>query len=224
MSSGLAWKEWGQSMIASDETRLIWKRDPVRYSLDRPLASPLGTVFNYSGGSTFGVSRMLELIDGRLIAEIARTDLFVPLDITNWRWGKGWNGYCLPNAGIGLRSRDMLKLGELMLAHGRCQGRQVVPAAWVDTVTAPLIKVQTTAFDLGDQGTIYGYFWWNGTVDIQGQRIRWYSTVGNGGQKIFVVASFELIVIMTGGEYGSLRMQIWETELLSEILGTVTPD
>jgi len=224
MSSGFSWKEWGQSMITSDETRLIWKRDPVRYSLDRPVTSLPGIVFNYSGGSTFIVSRMLELIDGRSIAEIAKSDLFEPLGITDWRWGKGWNGYYLPNAGIGLRSRDMLKIGELMLAHGSWQGRQVIPAAWVDEVTAPLIRVQTTAFDLDEQGTSYGYFWWNGTVDIQGQRTRWYSTVGNGGQKIFVVPSLELIVIMTGGEYGSLRMQIWETGLLREIIASVVSE
>lgn len=222
MSSGLAWKEWGHGFLTSDESRLVWKKDPVGYSLRRPLKDDPGTVFNYSGGSTFVVSRMLELIDGRSIAEIVRTDLFEPLGIVSWNWGKGWNGYYLPNAGIGLRSRDMLKIGELILAHGSWNGRQIIPAVWVDEMTSPLIRVQTDFFDLDEQGTMYGYFWWNGNIDLLGEKIHWYSTVGNGGQKIFIVPSLALIVIMTGGDYGSARMQIWETELLKRLLASVT--
>jgi CubicO group peptidase (beta-lactamase class C family) len=224
MSSGLAWKEWGRSMFTSDESRLVWKRDPVGFSLNRPLQSPSGTVFNYSGGSTFIVSRMLELIDGRSIAEIARMDLFDPLGITDWKWGKGWNGYYLPYAGIGLRSQDMLKIGELMLSRGYWQGRQIVPAPWVDEVTATLLKVQTNYFDIDDQGTMYGYFWWNGTVDWLGPHVRWYSTVGNGGQKIFVVPSLKLIVVMTAGEYGTPEIQTWQTGLLKKIIAAATTE
>jgi CubicO group peptidase (beta-lactamase class C family) len=221
MSSGLSWKEWGYGMFASDETPLTWESDPLKYSLDRPLVTKPGTVFNYSGGSTFIASRMIELIDGRPIEEITQTDLFEPLGITNWKWGKGWNGYYLPNSGIGLRSQDMLKIGELMLAHGNWRGQQIVPANWVDEVTSPILKVQTNYFDLDDQGTAYGYFWWNGTISWLGEDIHWFSTVGNGGQKIFVAPKLELIVVMTAGDYGNPDIQIWETELLKKILASI---
>ena len=222
MSSGLAWKEWGEGLLTSDETRLFSDKDPVGYALNRRLEYPPGTHFNYSEGSTFIASRMLELIDGRPITEIVRTDLFLPLGIVDLKWGKGANGYPLPYAGLGLRSGDMLKLGELMLARGRWQGRQVIPAEWVDAVTSPLVKVETNFFDLDDQGTSYGFFWWNGTYDGQGVKTRWYSTVGNGGQKIFVVPALELIVVMTGGDYGQPEIQIWETGLLKKLLAAVT--
>ena len=222
MSSGLAWKEWGRGTFTSDETRLGLVRDPLRYVLDRPLAHPPGGYFNYSGGSTFVVSRMLELIDGRSIEEIARTELLEPLGIVDWKWGKGWNGYYLPNAGLGLRSRDMLKLGELMLARGEWRGRRIVPVAWIDEATSPLLRVQTNYFDLDDKGTSYGYFWWNGSVDWLGEGVSWYSTVGNGGQKVFVVPAKDLVVVMTAGDYGKPAIQLWETALLKRILAAMS--
>lgn len=221
MSSGLSWKEWGQSFLTSDETALGWVADPLKYALDRPLVSEPGTEFNYSGGSTFIAARMVELMEGRSIEEIARTDLFIPLGITEWRWGKGTNGSDLPHAGLGLRSRDMLKLGKLMLDKGRWKGQQVIPEAWVEEVTAPRHRVGTKMFDLDENGTNYGYFWWNGTIAWLGADVTWYSTVGNGGQKIFVVPQRSLVVVMTAGDYGSPDIQVWETNFLKRLLKTL---
>lgn len=221
MSSGLSWKEWGYGSLQSDETPLSWESDPLKYALERPLITKPGTVFNYSGGSTFVVSTMLELIDGHPIQEIAQHELFAPLGITRWQWGRGWNGHYLPHSGIGLRSQDMLKIGELMLARGNWRGQQIVPAHWIDQITAPILSVQTHYFDLSEQGTAYGYFWWNGTINGLDKEVRWFSTIGNGGQRIFVVPKLKLIVVMTAGDYGNPDIQIWETELLKKILSSI---
>lgn len=166
---------------------------------------------------------MLELIDGRDIATIADRDLFTPLGITRWSWGKGTNGFFLPYVGLRMTPRDMLKLGNLMLQKGRWEGRAVVPAAWVDAVTAPRIPVPTKLFDLDGTGTQYGYTWWNGSTGDPDSGGRWYSTVGNGGQRIFVAPEKDLVVVMTAGEYGNSQIQAWETKLLRALLDALGP-
>ena len=67
----------------------------------------------------------------------------------------------------------------------------------------------------------YGYFWWNSTTNGLGKVMRWFSTVGNGGQKIFIAPKLNLIVEMTAGDYGDPDIQIWETALLKQILAAI---
>ncbi len=57
----------------------------------------------------------------------------------------------MPRAASGLRllPRDMLKIGELMLAGGAWNGKSVVPADWLKRATSPMVAI--------DRGRSYGY-------------------------------------------------------------------
>jgi hypothetical protein len=47
------------------------------------------------------------------------------------------------------KPRDVAKIGQLVLAHGLWQGRQIVPRAYIDEATAPQIQ--------GAGAYFYGY-------------------------------------------------------------------
>ena len=74
------------------------------------------------------------------LRDFARTALFEPLGIREWEWVGDLYGRPLAYVGVRMRPRDVAKLGRLVLAHGKWQGRQVVPAEWVSDSLRPHTK------------------------------------------------------------------------------------
>jgi CubicO group peptidase (beta-lactamase class C family) len=118
--------------LSSDETGLAWDKDPVKTYLTKTRQAPPGTRFNYSGGSTQTLMEALAELEGRPFLDLVRQDLFVPLGIADWSWATGDQGAPLAFAGLRLKPRDMGRIGLLVLGHGVWNGRQVVPADWID--------------------------------------------------------------------------------------------
>lgn len=223
MSSGLAWNEWNAGILTSDETRLFWTADQARFLFDRPQAAAPGTVFNYNGGGTQGLADLLTGATGTSLPELARTQLFEPLAITEWEWATDLRGRPLAFAGLRLRPRDMAKLGRLVLDDGRWRGRTVVPETWVGESLRPHISTGSTALSVTDEDAGYGYQWWTGHADAHGRRLAWAAAVGNGGQRIYVVPELDLTVVMTAGEYGSPRIGQTAKRLFTGVLAATRP-
>jgi CubicO group peptidase (beta-lactamase class C family) len=85
-----------------------------------------------------------------------------------------------------LRSRDLLKLGQLYLQHGRWRGRQIVPASWVRESTTRHVSIPG--------GYAYGYLWWVNTGPHGG-----FAAQGFAGQVVAVYPRLDLVVVLTGG-------------------------
>lgn len=216
MASGLAWSETASTYgtDANDETRLWWDASPARYILERPLVAAPGTTWNYNGGHTVLLAEVLEQRSGRKLIDLARTELFGPLGITNWEWRSGRHGKPLAYAGLRLTPRDLLRLGQMMLSQGTWQMRQVVPAAWVAATLKPVVSV-------GSGPLRYGHHWWGGQVQRDGRSIVWVAGFGNGGQRLYVLPELELAVVFTAGAYNSLQIGRTENALIQKIIAEV---
>jgi len=215
MASGLAWSETTASYgtMANDETRLGWDPRPARYILDRPLAAMPGTLWNYNGGHTTLLAEILAQRTGRGLLDVARSDLFDPLGISQWEWRSGLHGRPLAYAGLRLTPPDLLRLGRMMLAGGRWQGQQVVPEAWVTATLQPSITVGTGPLR-------YGHHWWAGQVARGGRSLAWTAGLGNGGQRLYVVPELDLAVVFTAGGYNSEQIGRGEAALFRQIAAT----
>jgi CubicO group peptidase (beta-lactamase class C family) len=213
MASGLAWNETASTYgtSANDETRLWWDGSPARYVLDRPLVAEPGTLWNYNGGHTVLLAEILERRSGRTLLDLARTDLFEPLGITHWEWRSGSHRKPLAYAGLRLTPPDLLRLGQLLLAGGAWQGRQVVPPDWVAATLQPSITIGKGPFR-------YGQHWWDGRVQHDGRDLAWTAGVGNGGQRLFVVPDLDLVVVFTAGAYNSEQIGRTEFALFRQIV------
>ena len=95
--------------------------------------------------------------------------------------------------GLRLRPREMAESGQLVLAGGRWNDRQVVSRGWIEASTTASIKATD------DQ--LYGYLWWLGRVRANGRVVDWIGALGRGGQWIRIVPELDLVVVVTAGYY-----------------------
>jgi CubicO group peptidase (beta-lactamase class C family) len=217
MSNGLEWHETAATYgsFSNDETRLFWDWSPVKFVLSRPVVGPSGQRFDYNGGNTAVIADLLERAIDSSLDRLARTRLFEPLGITDSEWmGDLW-GRPMAYAGLRLKPRDLLRIGQMMLDHGRWHDRQIVPAEWVRESIRPHIATGRGA------GTGYGYYWWTGDIEWQRKEIPWSAAVGNGGQRLFLVPALDLIVVMTAGAYNDPSIVAKEGDLFKQVVAAV---
>jgi CubicO group peptidase (beta-lactamase class C family) len=199
MSSGL---DWNENIPYSDprnsEIAMDRSNDPIEYVLSQPFVRRPGTVWDYNGGNTEVLAAIIRKVTGKTIDIYAREYLFAPLGITHWQWLKVSAHSDVPAAasGLRLRSRDLLKFGMLYCNEGKWEGKQVVPAQWVDSSCQPQIQRGDPTIPGG-----YGYFFWIFPQRLTDGILELPSGVGNGDQRLFIDRRHDLVVAVTAGNY-----------------------
>jgi CubicO group peptidase (beta-lactamase class C family) len=165
-----------------------WVQSPnwVRHVLSRRLVSPPGDDMIYSTGNTHLLSAILTKASKSNTWTFAREALGAPLGITLASWPQDPQGIYFGGNDMLLTPRQMVAFGELYLRRGRANGKQVVPASWVDTSWVPRTRSHWSE-------RLYGYGWW--IDELAGERV--YYAWGFGGQYIMVVPNLELVVVTT---------------------------
>ncbi len=121
-------------------------------------------------------------------------ELLGRMGITNFNWETDVSGLPKSAAGSGVRSRDMLKWGMLVLNDGRWNGGEFIPKAFVEKATA---RIYTNK-----QGASYGFFWWRQEVEAGGRTYDQKSGRGAGGQFIQIYPELDLIIVITAHHKG----------------------
>ena len=179
--------------------------DWVGAILEEGIQQPAGQGFVYSSAGSHLLSAILRQATGRSTLDYARAKLFTPLGISTipaaepvareesrpaydrarFAWPTDPQGNHVGFTFLKLTARDMARLGQLWLNHGRWAGRQLVSAAWVTESTTSHVDTHATPEQ-------YGYQWWLTTAD--GHRA--YAAIGYGGQLIEVVPDLTLVTVV----------------------------
>jgi CubicO group peptidase (beta-lactamase class C family) len=212
MSAGLAWDEdRPYSDPANSENEMDEAADPYRYVLAQPMAMPPGERWVYNSGATALLAAVLQEVSGQTLDALARAELFEPLCISDVEWVTyPGNGDPIGEGGLRLRPRDLAKLGQLALAGGAWNGRQIVPAAWIKEALAAQIAGPGLFF--------YGYQWWLGRSLVARKELDWAAGVGFGGQRLFVVPQADLVVVVTTGLYHSAQQSAIPLDILNRYI------
>lgn len=196
MTAGLLWNE-DSSYNSPENTEIQMDNsgDPVAFVLERPMQQPAGTVWNYSGGATQLLGSIIEKATGKKLDEFAREYLFEPLGIKSFFWRK-YGGIDLPAApwGLRLRPRDMLKFGLLYFNGGKWNGKQVIPANWIEESLRSHIQRDSA-------GGGYGYQFWTWSGEIFKRPVQIAAAIGNGDQNIIIDKKNGLLIVVTAGNY-----------------------
>jgi CubicO group peptidase (beta-lactamase class C family) len=196
MSAGLEWHELDipYTNATNSYARMEAASDPYRFVLEQPLVAPPGDLWNYNSGATEVIAAVLKKATGNPVDDFARKLLFEPLGITDVEWPRDAHGNVIAGGALRLRPRDLAKIGQLVLQHGNWRDTQVVPASWIDAATTPQIGIGSD---------FYGYFFWLGRSLVDRHEIQYAAAVGLGGQRVFVVPEFDLVMVMNAGLYQS---------------------
>src|SRR4030095_7718694 len=119
----------------NDEIKMTRNEKPLLYALSRNFVVAPGSDWNYNGGLTQGRCAVLDRPTKSSLEDYARTKLFEPLGITDVEWVGDLAGMPAAASGLRLRPRDAAKFGSLYLNGGKWNGKQVIPATWVDLST-----------------------------------------------------------------------------------------
>ena len=197
MRSGLAAFD-EQADSPGNEDRLDEAGDPLAFTLSVPRADAPGTVYRYNSLTAYVAGLVIEKATGQQLAEFARSALFNVLGIERWKWAIDVAGHTKGQGNLSLTARDFATIGRMVLNNGTHHGVRVLSAAWVSESLRSHVSISSS----DPYADAYGYFWYCKTHDIAGRRVAVFFASGNGGNKLYVVPSRQLVIAITSSAYG----------------------
>ncbi len=176
----------------------------------RPEDSPHGRSFSYCTAGTVTLGSLLERATKSSVPEFAERHLFSKIGARSVDWQFTPLGTAMTGGGLGLTSRDLLKLGQLYLNGGRWNETQIVSEHWVAESTRPHVRV--------DEETEYGYLWWLRDFESGGKKHHSFLMQGNGGNKVAVFPGLDMVAVLTSTNYNTPGMHTQTDELLSKYI------
>jgi CubicO group peptidase (beta-lactamase class C family) len=158
-----------------------------------------GRYFLYNNWDFNCAGYIFEKLTHQTIYDALERDLALPLNMQDFdRLAQRKSGNLTrshyPAYHIWLSTRDMARIGYLMLRHGKWDGRQVVPEYWIKKITRVKTRVENMnpePYRKGDFG--YGCMWWvwdgaNAVGPYEGG----YTASGAYGQFITVLPALDM--------------------------------
>jgi len=194
------------NMDASDDT--------LSFALSIPRAEEAGTRYRYNSLAAFVSGIVIGQATGRNLEEFARINLFEPLDFSQWEWQEDVSGTTKGQGNLFLTAPDFAHIGEMVLNGGAYNGRQVVSRKWIEDSLKPRVDISEN----DPFASHYGYYWYHQTYQMDGQAIEVSFASGNGGNKIYVIPEFDMVVSVMSTAYGQGRGQRRSEEILKSVL------
>jgi CubicO group peptidase (beta-lactamase class C family) len=162
----------------------------VKAFLAHPVPFKPGTHFLYNTSATYMLSAIVQKVTGETLLAYLKPRLFEPLGIEKPTWETSPQGISAGGYGLSIRTEDIAKFGQLYLQKGKWQGKQLVPASWVEAATALQTSNGSNPKSDWDQG--YGYQFW---------RCRHGAYRGDGafGQYCVVLPEQDAVIAITSG-------------------------
>jgi CubicO group peptidase (beta-lactamase class C family) len=213
MTMGLEWDELGHPYgdPRNSENRMDAASDRYRYFLSLPIVEAPGSKWTYCGGATELLGLLIARGTGERLADYARRVVFDPLGLGPVEWSVHASGAPRAASGGRMRPPDLLRVGQMVLADGAWQGKQIVPADWLKRSRTPAVTIEGARR--------YGWHWYLGELPVGTPRHAepTISAIGWGGQRLFLVPALDLAVAMNAGNY---RLPIMEQSRIGSTLIT----
>lgn len=179
---------------------------PASNSGDNPDKPPRGSKkpgdhFLYNNWDFNAAGTVFEKLTGLRIYDALGKDLAQPLGFEHWNRDfhrkNGDTSRSLNEAyHMIFSTRDMARLGELMLQEGSWEGNQLIPKSWVKCITSVTTpNSELNSQDQQDSEFGYGYMWWV----WDGEKVRYpfngaYAALGYNGQYMTIIPLLKMVI------------------------------
>ena len=172
----------------ADKTKKRWVKD---YAEGKWSYAP-GEGWNYSNETTYMLCVILRNVTGMCVTDYLMPRLFGPLGIPRPFWENDGNGVEAGGWGLYMTTESFAKIMTCYAQGGVFEGKQIVPAAWVEA-SGQAHAINKDHRDV-DGGYGYGYcFWLN---PVQGS----YRADGVFSQMGLIFPEYDACVVTTAGE------------------------
>lgn len=205
MQLGLRWDEWDPPYTSVDNQWNRFYRNEHDFSkalLDLPMSADPGTEFAYNTAATVSLGQAVENVVPLSLIDFGLNELMLPMGITEIEVTRTPTG--LPNGGGGffLRTRDVAKFGQLLLNEGTWNGERLVSSEWLRESVIPRTAIAWDDPAQWDwQVTGYGYQWWTGHYEFNGELVETIVAWGFGGQWVVAIPSLDLVVAVNSNGF-----------------------
>ena len=155
--------------------------------LAQPVPHAPGSHFLYNTGATYMLGAIVHKVTGQDLVAYLDPRLFKPLGIAGYDWEKSPQGLNTAGYGLRVKTEDIAKFGQLYLQKGQWQGKQLLPASWIEEATSKQTESQPGD---GDWSQGYGYQFWRCKPGF-------YRGDGAYGQFCFVMPEQDAVLVMT---------------------------
>jgi CubicO group peptidase (beta-lactamase class C family) len=211
--SGLLWNEdYGNR---SDVTLMLYcENDFARYVFDRPLEAPVGTKWIYSSGNPNVVTYQIRRTIGNdeEYYRFPHVALFDKIGMPDAVFEVDASGNFVGSSYIYATARDYARYGLMLMNDGMFNGERILPEGWVKYCTSPNNRSE------GQYGSL---FWINRSkIMYPSAPEDMFWCQGYDGQRIFMIPSKELVVVILGFSHDPV-FTMKRDELLRDILETI---
>ena len=200
MQLGIEWDEWNPPYSAEDNQLNQFIDNEVDFAkalLDLPMFSAPGTTWQYTTPASTALGQAIENAGPLTLVDFGGQHVFGPLGISRVEVVTTPTG--LPDLGRGLyfTARDLLKFGQLYADGGTWNGTRVVSQDWIDASVTRRVELEWRNPEIYDwQIDGYGYQWWTGHYEIDGEVVDTYAGLGFGDQVLMVVPALDLVAVV----------------------------
>jgi CubicO group peptidase (beta-lactamase class C family) len=189
-----------------------YSSDWIKTKLDLPITHPPGSRFDYDSANSFLIGQIVARAAKEPFMTFTRKHLFDPLDISDYCYLENLAGQVPTNNGLILRPRDMLKFGQLYQDRGVWRGQRIISEKWVAQSTSKHLSSAGPGQDK-DKVNGYGYHWWTGNKNDDGQHF--YFASGHGSQLIMIFPGSDMVIVFIHSEWADL---VLNNEHVNQIL------
>jgi CubicO group peptidase (beta-lactamase class C family) len=173
--------------------------------------------FRYQSFNPIIIMNVLSAVVPGSVENFAKNELFHKMNIANYDWRTREVGILTAESGSSVTSRNMIKIGTLIMNNGRWGNEQLIPKAYIEKMTEKHTPALTEeqVFSSGDKvlTNAYGYFWWQTDVNVGEKVYSSHSAQGAGGVTILVIDELDVVVVVTGHAMQSYIQLITEKVL-----------
>ena len=192
----------GHSTDPTYASRTNMETSWIKLFMEHPVTHKPGTNYCYNSLGTYVLSAIVQKRTGQKVVDYLFPRLFRPLGINNVSWAESPEGINTGGWGLFLKTEDLAKMGLMILQKGQFNGKQVVPAEWIEAASAaqvPCVPAGLTSDDAAKLAEFAKESDWLQGYGYQMWRCRYnaFRADGANGQYIIMIPEKNAVVVTT---------------------------